>query len=63
MSTYNQPDSDINEEEITLCVRCAECQETHTMVICMESMEDYTDNGDGTHTDFRAPFCSSCMEV
>ena len=61
MQPYNQPDSDINEEEVTLQVRCPECQQAHTMVICKESLEGYADNGDGTYTDILEPWCASCL--
>lgn len=62
MNQYNQPDSDINEEEMTIRVRCTRCQKIQEQKIIRESLEDYTANWDGTGT-YTSPYeeCAECL--
>lgn len=63
MNPYNQPDSDINEEERTIWVKCPECQQSYPLVLCQESLiELYVQNEDGTYTDIYESVCVSCLE-
>ncbi len=60
MQPYNYPDSDIDETELTVQVRCTKCQVVREEKIIREDLGDLTANGDGTYTDLIGE-CAKCL--
>jgi len=60
MRPYNYPDSDIDETELKVRIRCTQCQEVREETIILEDLPNLTLNDDGTYTD-QGGECTKCL--
>lgn len=49
-----------DEEEITIQVRCKNCEQVQPDTICRGSLKHYQANADGTYTSLSIRYCAEC---